>query len=76
MTTNYSLVNFHLSAMIQMLMRKYSISYEEALPLAMSSNTYKRLLDQPYLQEEGSLFVCELLEKELGEQRAETPAEA
>jgi len=65
MTTNYSLVNFHLSAMIEMLMRKYSLSYENALPLVMSSNTYKTLLDRPYLQEEGSLFVCELLEKEL-----------
>ena len=65
MTTNYSLVNFHLSAMIEMLMRKYSLSYEKALPLVMSSQTYKNLREKPYLQEEGCLFVCELLEKEL-----------
>lgn len=65
MTTNYSLVNFHLKSMIEMLMRKYSLSYEKALPLVMSSDTYKKLLESPYLQEEGSLFICELLEKEL-----------
>jgi len=69
MTTNYSLVNFHLSAMIEMLMRKYAISYEKALPLVMSSDTYKMLLEKPYLQEEGNLFVCELLEKELSSKR-------
>ena len=69
MTTNYSFVNFHLSSMIEMLMRKYSLSYEKALPIVMSSETYKKLVAQPYLQEEGSLFVCELLEKELEEKQ-------
>jgi hypothetical protein len=31
----------------------------------LSSDTYHQLVTKPYLQEEGSLFVCELLEKEL-----------
>lgn len=36
--------------------------YEQML----SSDTYHQLVTKPYLQEEeGSLFVCELLEKEL-----------
>lgn len=65
MTSNYTLVDFHLNAMIQMLIQKHGYSYEDALPVVMSSETYKNLLDKPYLQEEGSLFICELLEKEL-----------
>jgi hypothetical protein len=65
MTSNYTLVDFHLNAMIQMLIRKHGYSYEDALPVVMSSETYKSLLDKPYLQEEGSLFICELLEREL-----------
>lgn len=50
--------------------------YDSALDIVLSSDTYHQLVTKPYLQEEGSLFVCELLEKELEEQRAETPAEA
>lgn len=65
MTSNYTLVEFHLNAMIRMLIEKHSYSYEDALPIVMSSDTYKQLFDKPHLQEEGSLFVCELLEKEL-----------
>lgn len=65
MTSNYTLVQYHLNVMIQMLMQKHGFTYEEALPFVMSSNTYKELLAKPHLLEEGSLFICELLEKEL-----------
>lgn len=40
-------------------------TYDSALDIVLSSDTYHQLVTKPYLQEEGSLFVCELLEKEL-----------
>ena len=69
MTNNYNLVSFHLNGMVEMLMNNYAISYEEALPKAMSSDTYKLLLDKPFLQEEGLLFIQELLNKELSSKK-------
>lgn len=62
--------------MVEMLVKKHRYTYDSALDIVLSSDTYHQLVTKPYLQEEGSLFVCELLEKELEEQRAETPAEA
>lgn len=35
------------------------------LTLCSRLKTYHQLLTRPHLQEEGSLFICELLEKEL-----------
>ena len=72
MTNNYNLVSFHLNGMVEMLMKNYSISYEEALPKAMSSDTYKQLIDKPFLQEEGPLFIQELLNKELSSKETDT----
>ena len=65
-----------LNEMVAELMRRHRMDYQEALETVVASKTYKRLLTDEDLQEEGSLFIIELLEKELEEQRAETPAEA
>jgi hypothetical protein len=51
--------------MVEMLMKKYKYTYDSALDIVLSSKTYDNLVSRPHLQEEGSLFVCELLEKEI-----------
>lgn len=65
MSINYDLVDFLMKEMVEMLMKKHHYTYDTALDIVLSSNTYNQLVSKPYLQEEGSLFVCELLEKEL-----------
>jgi hypothetical protein len=65
MSINYDIVDFHLNEMIQMLMKKCHYTYDTALDIVLSSETYHQLVTRPHLQEEGSLFICELLEKEL-----------
>ena len=65
MSINYDIVDFLMKEMVEMLVKKYNYTYDSALDIVLSSNTYKDLVTRPYLQEEGSLFVCELLEKEL-----------
>lgn len=57
--------------MIQMLVKKHHYTYDSALDLVLTSDTYHLLVTKPYLQEEGSLFICELLEKELAMHQAE-----
>ncbi len=65
MAINYEIVDFLIKQMVEMLMRKYKYTYDSALDIVLSSKTYDNLVTKPHLQEEGSLFVCELLEKEI-----------
>ena len=65
MAINYNIIDFLIKQMIEMLMKKYKYTYDSALDIVLSSSTYDKLVTKPYLQEEGSLFICELLEKEL-----------
>lgn len=65
MNINYDIVDFLMKQMVEMLMKKYRYTYDTALDVVLSSDTYHQLVTKPHLQEEGSLFVCELLEKEL-----------
>jgi hypothetical protein len=65
MAINYEIVDFLIKQMIEMLMKKYKYTYDSALDIVLSSKTYDNLVSRPHLQEEGSLFVCELLEKEI-----------
>ena len=76
MNINYDIVDFLMKEMVEMLVKKHRYTYDSALDIVLSSDTYHQLVTKPYLQEEGSLFIIELLEKELEEQRAETPAGA
>lgn len=65
MAINYEIVDFLIKQMVEMLMKKYKYTYDSALDIVLSSKTYDSLVSKPHLQEEGSLFVCELLEKEI-----------
>ena len=51
--------------MVERLVKQHHYTFDSALDIVLSSDTYRHLVTKPYLQEEGSLFVCELLEKEL-----------
>jgi len=70
MTNNYTLIQYHLSSMVEMLMQNYGISYEEALPQVMSSKTYCELMEKPFLQEEGKLFNLEKFQQEIDSKAA------
>ncbi len=65
MSIKYNIVDFLMKEMVEMLVKKYRYTYDSALDIVLSSNTYHQLVTKPYLQEEGSLYLCELLEKEL-----------
>lgn len=65
MTSNYTLLNYHLNSMVELLIKKFGSQYDEALPIVMSTQTYKMLVDKPFLLEEGKLFVQELLDREI-----------
>lgn len=65
MAINYEIVDFLIKQMVEMLMKKYKYIYNSALDIVLSSKTYDNLVTKPYLQEEGCLFVCELLEMEI-----------
>lgn len=65
MSINYDIVDFLMKQMVEMLMKKYRYTYDTALDVVLSSNTYNQLVTHPHLQEEGSLYICELLEKEI-----------
>ena len=65
MANDYTLIDFLIKQMVEMLMKKFGSTYDSALEVVLQSNTYTELVTKPYLQEEGSLFVCEMLSKEL-----------
>lgn len=65
MSIKYNIVDFLMKEMVEMLVKKYRYTYDSALDIVLSSNTYHQLVTKPFLQEEGSLYLCELLEKEL-----------
>lgn len=65
MAINYDIIDFLIKQMVEMLMKKYKYTFDSALDIVLSSETYGKLVTKPYLQEEGSLFICELLDKEL-----------
>ena len=72
MSINYDIVDFLIKEMVEMLIKKHRYTYDSALDIVLSSDTYRQLVTKPYLQEEGSLFICELLEKELTTNREES----
>ena len=65
MTVNYDIIDYLIKQMVAFLIKKYKYTYDTALDIVLSSNTYEQLVTKPYLQEEGSLFICEMLDKEL-----------
>lgn len=65
MANDYTLIDFLINQMVEMLMRKFGSTYDSALEVVLQSDTYEKLMTKPHLQEEGSLFICEMLSKEL-----------
>lgn len=65
MATSYIIIDYMLNEMVSELMQSRGMDYQEALETVVASNTYKQLLEDEDLQQEGSLFIIELLNKEL-----------
>lgn len=65
MTVNYEIIDYLIKQMVIFLIKKYQYTYDSALDYVLSSKTYEQLVTKPYLQEEGSLYICEMLDKEL-----------
>lgn len=65
MSTRNKLLDYLIKTLVEHLMVKYGSTYDSALDVVLSSNTYNRLLNDGYLKEEGSLYICEQLDKEL-----------
>lgn len=65
MTVNYPLLHYQVNALTENLMHSHNVSYLWALQTVTQSDTYKSLIEKPWLQEEGDLFIYEMLEKEL-----------
>lgn len=72
MAVSYTLLNYEVNILTEMLMRNHSVSYAWALQTITQSDTYKSLIEHPWLQEEGDLYIYEMLEKELIEKNTFT----
>ncbi len=65
MTEKYQTIDYLLKSMTELLMKTYEVSFDWALETFLKSETYKRLLNDEELRNEGDLFIFELLQKEL-----------
>ena len=68
MAVKYELLDYALKALVEMLMSEYNAAYDWAMQTVLSSETYKQLLSDETLLNEGDLFLFEMLQKELKEQ--------
>ncbi len=59
------LYDYTISTLIEMLMTDYKASYEWAFLVVVNSDTYKELLKDKDLLNEGDLFIYEKLSSEL-----------
>lgn len=67
MTEKYNLIDYLLKSMIELLIDTYHVKYEWAIDTVLKSSTYKQLLEDKKLRNEGDLFIFEQLQKELQE---------
>lgn len=65
MKKKWKLIDYAINSLIELLMKKYSASYEWAFQTVMRSETYKKLLNDDDFLNEGDLFIFDTLDKEL-----------
>lgn len=65
MSKKWELIDYAINSLIELLMKKYSASYDWAFQTVMKSETYKKLLNDNDFLNEGDLFIFETLDKEL-----------
>lgn len=65
MSKKWEMIDYTINSLIELLMKKYSASYEWAFQTVMKSETYKRLLNDNDFLNEGDLFIFDTLDKEL-----------
>lgn len=65
MAINYSVLNYTINALVEMVMKKYDSDYESSLQTVLNSEMYKRLLIDPEFLDEGDIYLFEVLCKEL-----------
>lgn len=66
MDTKYSVLDYTVKVLVESLMKKYDCSYDSALEMVLNSQLYAQLLANPHLQEEGDIYLFNLLDKEVG----------
>lgn len=65
MNGKYELIDYTIKSLVEMLMTEYDATYDWSLQVVMGSQTYKRLLENKNLLNEGDLFLFEMLQTEL-----------
>lgn len=65
MALNYDALDYTVKALVEKLMLKYRSSYDSSLELVLNSRLYARLLENPYLLEEGDIYLFNLLDQEV-----------
>lgn len=65
MANNYKLIDYFLTTLTEMLMKKRNITFDQALSMIVASDTYASLVNNGKLLNEGDLFIFEKLEEEL-----------
>lgn len=65
MAINYSVLNYTINALVEMIMKKYGSDYESSLQTVLNSEMYKRLLIDPEFLDEGDIYLFDVLCKEL-----------
>jgi len=70
MATSYIIIDYMLNEMVADLMNSRHIEYQQALEMVLATETYKKLLEDEDLQQEGPLYIIELMNKELANKMA------
>lgn len=65
MAINYSVLNYTINALVEMVMKKYDSDYESSLQTVLNSEMYKRLLVDAEFLDEGDIYLFDVLCKEL-----------
>lgn len=68
MANKYKLIDYFLTTLTEMLMKKHNIPFDQALSMVVASKTYSSLVNDGTLLDEGDLYVFEKLEKEISAQ--------
>lgn len=64
MAVDYEVLDYTIKSLVEMLMKKYSSSYDSSLEFVLNSRLYANLLNKPDLLEEGDIYLFSLLDKE------------
>lgn len=65
MAVDYNVLEYTINALVDNLMSKYGTNYESSISAVLSSDLYKKLIQDRSFLENGDIYLFSLLETEL-----------